>query len=403
MRSPYMLDFPIDEYVSRKSNLVAALDSHGLDGIILTTEENTRYFTGFQSIVWDSKVSTPAFLVVNRNGDWLMVGSHSSIGTMSITSCMDGGDLFYYDRAALDPSVPKTYFEAITAAVGKLIPTGGRVGMETGLGFRVHMNYPNLRDLLGYLEGKSMEHVDAADLLWGIRSIKSPRELEVMRKVCAINCALYKAAYDSVRAGVTTERDVFHVMGIEAFRLGCEKILNMGIRAGLDRDPHTNCPSSSRVIGSGHEGEVLMIDGGPIYKGYYSDIIRTGVVGKPTQRQLDLHDIAVEACYVGLGHIRPGASISEATRAVDEYIDKKGMREYNITYSWIGHGIGMDVHEFPGIEISSKDVFKPGMCFAVEPCIRTPDGMFGIEQNIAVNESGYELLTPFRHDLFSIG
>lgn len=402
MRHPYMLDFPIEEYAARKDKLVQGLNKHGLDGVILTTKENTRYFTGFQSIVWDSKVSTPAFLAVNKNGDWLMVGSHSSVGTMSVTSCMEEDELFFYDRSRRDPGVPATYHDAVTTAVRRLIPSGGKVGMETGIGFRVHMTYPNLKALLDFLGDADIEACDAASLLWEIRSVKSFRELDIMRRVCSINCALYEKAFSSVVPHVTTERDVYNVMGMEAFRLGCDTILDMGIRAGIDRDPHSNCPSSNRVIGGGHPREVLMIDGGPMYKGYYSDIIRTAVVGKPSPVQLDHHAIAVEACYTGLEKIKPGVSVGEVTAAVDEYLDQKGMRDYNRTYHWIGHGIGLDIHEYPCLELGGW-ILEPGMCFAVEPCICDEYGMFGIEQNIIVTEKGYELMTPFRHDLFTIG
>ena len=403
MRNPYMLDFPVNEYETRKKKLIQGLEKHGLDGAIFTSKENTRYFTGFQSIVWDSKVSTPAFLVVNKNGDYLMVGSHSSIGTMTVTSCLSDSELFYYNRASREPSVPRTYDEAIQTAVAKILPPGAKVGMETGAGFRVHMNYPSFKSLLEFMENKTMEPRDAARMIWEIRSIKSPREIEIMRKVCSINCALFEKAFNSVVPHVTSERDVYNVMGAEAFRLGCDTILDMGIRAGLDRDPHTNCPSSSRVIGSGHAREVLMIDGGPVYKGYYSDIIRTAVVGKPSRIQQSRHETAVEACYAALGMVRPGARMSEITKAVDDFIDEKGFGDCNKTRNWIGHGIGLDVHEYPCFEIGSDWELQPGMCFAVEPCICDRYGMFGIEQNILVLEDGYELLTPLRHDLFSIG
>jgi Xaa-Pro aminopeptidase len=275
--------------------------------------------------------------------------------------------------------------------------------MEIGIGFRVHMNYPNFKTFMDFLANNNMTAEDASEALWEIRSIKSQREIEIMRKVCAINCALFEKAFASVIPRVTTERDIYRIMGREAFSLGCDTILDMGIRSGVDRDPHTNCPSSDRVIGGGHEREVLMIDGGPVYKGYYSDIIRTGVVGKPSKFQLERHEIATEACYTALRMIKPGVVMGEITKAVDDFIDAKGFGDCNKTYNWIGHGIGLDVHEYPCFEIGEKRTLAPGMCFAVEPCICDEYGMFGIEQNILVTENGYELLSPMRHDLFTIG
>jgi len=370
--------------------------------LLLSTEENIRYFTGFQSIVWDSKISTPAFLVVSNNGDWRMIGSKSSVGTMSITSWLPEDELAYYDRTGQDNMRPTSFLEAIGVTIEKLIFPGKRIGMELGTGFRPHLTFPVLTGLLTMLADTGCEALDAAEMLWRIRSVKSSREIEYVKKACELNCVLFEKAFNSVIPGVTTERNLMQVMGEEAFRLDCDNILDMGIRCGLDRDPHTNCPSSDRVIGSRHEREVLMIDGGPSYKGYYSDIIRTAVIGLPTQKQLDYHQIAVDACFLGLSCLKPGEPLENAVKAVDSFFEKHGMEKINRTLHWIGHGIGLDFHEYPCLELGTVTPAEPGMCFACEPCICDENGMFGIEQNVVITQSGYELLTPLRHDLIII-
>lgn len=402
MKETYMMDFTQEEYRQRKQTLIGRMQREGFDGLLLSTKENIRYFTGFQSIVWESKISTPAFLVVNSKGDWRMIGSKSSVGTMSITSWLPESELLYYDKTGRDPGVPATFMEAITVTIRGLGLCGRRIGMEIGIGFRPHLTFFVQKAILSFLEDTQCRVLDAADLIWGIRSVKSAREIEYMRKVCAMNCLIYEKAFESVVPGQTTERNLMQLMGEEAFRLDCDNILSMGIRAGLDRDPHTNCPASDRVIGSRHEREVLMIDGGPCYKGYYSDIIRTVVIGKPTDKQLRHHDIAVEACYIGLSRIKPGEPLKNAVKAADDYIASKGMEGINRTLHWIGHGLGLDFHEYPCLELDSKAVFEPGMCFACEPCICDETGMFGIEENVLVTDTGYELMTPLRHDLYSI-
>jgi len=402
VRETYMMDFTREEYVARKEKLVRLMQESGLGGILLSTKENVRYFTGFQSIVWDSKISTPAFIVANSEGDWRMIGSQSSVGTMSITSWLPEEETLFYQRGAAPGGKPSTLLDAICQTVERLGLAGRKVGMETGIGFRPHLTFPVLKGLLGFLEDKGCQVEDAAGLLWNIRSIKSPREIAYFREACRLNCLLYEKAFGSVVPGVTSERDLMRVMGMEAFRLGCDNILDMGIRSGLDRDPHTNCPSSDRVIGSRHEREVLMIDGGPSYKGYYSDIIRTAVIGQPSKKQLEYHQIAVDACYTGLAKLKPGEPLADAVKAVDDFLDQRGMTPINRTLHWIGHGIGLDFHEYPCLELGTDAVAQPGMCFACEPCICDGNGMFGIEQNVVITNDGYELLTPFRHDLVVI-
>lgn len=394
-----MLDFTVGEFQARRKKLLEGMARFGFDGVLLSTKEDIRYFTGYQSIVWESKISTPAFLVVNAGGDWRLIGSKSSVGTMGVTTWLAESDLFYYDKNAAGGARPATFLDAIKVTMDKLGLRGKRIGLETGIGFRPHLTFPVLSGLLAHLGDTGCEHGDAAPMLWSIRSIKSPQEIEYFRKACELNCLLYEKAFTSVVPGVTTERALMQVMGMEAFRLGCDNILDMGIRAGLDRDPHTNCPSSDRVIGGKHEREVLMIDGGPCYKGYYSDIIRTAVIGKPTQKQLDYHQITVDACYLGLSKLKPGEPLSDCVRAVDAFLDSHGMTGINRTLHWIGHGIGLDFHEYPCLELGETALAQPGMCFACEPCVCDENGMFGIEENVVVTETGYELLSPIRHDL----
>ena len=402
MTNNKMLDFTPEEYAARKARLVSLMQAEGLDGLLLSTKENIRYFTGFQSIVWESKISTPAFLVVSSRGDWRMIGSKSSVGTMGITTWLPENELDFYDKNAAPGTRPATFLDAIKYQLDKLGLMHKKIGMEIGIGFRPHLTFPVLSGLMDFLKASGCETLDASALLWKIRSVKSAQELAYFGQACAKNCLLYEKAFDSVVPGVTTERNLMQVMGAEAFRLDCDNILDMGIRCGLDRDPHTNCPSSDRVIGSRHEREVLMIDGGPSYRGYYSDIIRTAVVGKPTQKQLDTHSILVEACYLGLSKLKPGEPLEDPVKAVDEFLDKKGMTPINRTLHWIGHGLGLDFHEYPCLELGTKEIAKPGMCFACEPCVCDENGMFGIEENVVVTDTGYELMTPFRHDLISI-
>ncbi|MFR1109697.1 MAG: M24 family metallopeptidase [Anaerotruncus colihominis] len=153
------------------------------------------------------------------------------------------------------------------------------------------MSYADQKALFSLIP--DAEIADAAQLLWEIRRVKSPREIEVMREVCRINVASYKKGFESIVCGKTTEEELYRIMCAESFLQGAENILPLGIRCGRERYPQGNCPPSNRVIGK-EPGEMMLVDGGPCYKGYYSDIIRQAVSGKPTDRQQMMYDIAVE-------------------------------------------------------------------------------------------------------------
>lgn len=393
-----MLEFPISEYENRIRKLAEKMKNVEMDAIILTTEENTRYFSGFQSIVWDSKVSTPAIVIITKEGDITLISSKGSLGTMTATSCLEEKDIQIFSR--LDKKLPASLIDAMYKVLCNKNCQNGRIGMEIGEGFKLHFNHSHYLKTMDYLKKATI--LDASTILWEVRSIKSDLEIEIMKKTCDINIKMYEKAFNYIKPGETTEEEVYRVMGMEAFRLGAEGIIKMGIRCGADRYSQGNCPPSNRIIGKGKH-EVMLIDGGPCYKGYYSDIIRQAVVGKATDRQKEVYNGSVEACNKALSMIKPGVVVNEICNVVNDFIDKNGLGQFNYARGWMGHSIGMDVHETPTIKLGSEWQLKPGMILAVEPSIFEPGvGMFGIEQNILVTESGYELLTPLTTELIEL-
>ena len=89
MQTSMMLEFPVDEYEARIAKLIAGMQKYGFDAVLLSSKENTRYFSGLQSIVWDSKIAVPGLLVVTANGDMTIVSSTSNQPTVKVTSCLE--------------------------------------------------------------------------------------------------------------------------------------------------------------------------------------------------------------------------------------------------------------------------------------------------------------------------
>lgn len=391
MRSPMMLEFPVDEYEARLGKFVVQMEKYNLDAVILTTKENTRYFSGFQMIVWDSKISKPGALVITRDGTMTLVGSSGGLGTMTITTCVD--DIRPWDRLGrngMSTSFPDAIFDV-------LVSKGchkGRVGMELGVGFRMHLTYSDSQSLFEHLQHATI--VDAAPAVWALRSVKSAREIDRMRTVCDINIKAYDKAMHAIFPGMT-EMDLFRKITTAMLEFGADDIFPLGIRAGVDRYDQGNCPPSDRPIG---RGEVILIDGGPGYRGYFSDIIREAIIGEPTPRQKELYAVSVEANEVGLAAIRPGVRAREVCESIDGFIAARGYDALNASRGWSGHSIGLDIHEPPMFERGSDLVLEPGMVFAVEPALYEPGvGMFNIEENIVVTETGHEVLTPLSREL----
>lgn len=391
MEKAIMLDFPVDEYRKRLKKFIGHMDRLKLDAVIMTTKENTRYFSGFQMITWDSKISKPGTIVITSDGEITLVGAHSGLGTMQATTWVE--DIRPFDKSGRD-GMCKDYPKAIYDVLVKKGLHNGRVGMETGVGFRPHLNFSDLMQLLLLLNQATI--VDATPAIWACRSIKSPLEMEMLRRACDINVKAFKKAFNTVVPGIT-EIELYRNLMVEMYKLGADETKLLGLRAGAERYSQGNSPPGDRPI---NKGEIILIDGGPTYKGYKSDIIREAIIGQPTARQRELYDFAVAACYKGLEVIGPGIKAAEVSRVVDKFVCDHGYDDLYQTPGWSGHAMGLDTHELPMISVDSDVILEPGMVFAVEPAIYEPGvGMFNIEENILITEKGYELLTPLDTNL----
>lgn len=390
MREPEMLDFPLDEYKARLEGLTRRMKQQGMDAVFLTAAENLRYFTGLQSVVWSSPVSTPGVLLITADGNVTMISSRSSQGPARETTWLEEEQLRCYGV----PGAPADYETAILEAFRQAGVMGGCVGMEYGTGFRVNLQAGYFFPVKQALEQAGTRLVDAARLLWELRTVKSPREIACVRRTVQVAEKMFDAAFNSVVLDKSTERDLMNEMGAVALEEGCEDLLAMVVRFGLERMMQINCPASDKVIITNEPHAILHLDGGPCYKGYYGDIIRQAVVGGLTPEQREYEKYAIESIEEGLAVVRPGVPVSEVSRVADACLARHGVDSFNGSKGWSGHGIGLDVHEEPQVALGSDYVLQAGMTLSLEPSFKVPGvGAFCNEQNFVVTETGYELLS----------
>jgi len=158
-------------------------------------------------------------------------------------------------------------------------------------------------------------------------------------------------------------------------------------------NPH-GIPGANKI----ENNALLLFDLGCMVNGYASDMTRTVAVGQPDQFKKDIYHLTLEAQKTALDFIKPGVTAHEVDRAARQVIEKAGYGEY--FNHRLGHGIGMDVHEFPSIMEGNDMVIEEGMCFSVEPGIYIP-GKVGvrIEDCGYVTKNGFELFTETSKDL----
>ena len=237
--------------------------------------------------------------------------------------------------------------------------------------------------------------VSASPVTAGCRMIKDAHEIECLRLACRATLLVYRAVAQSLAPGMTTA-DVHSLVGAAYKRVGFEG------EASLNIDEFTAVPHGSRQQQSLKEGSILMLDDGCEVEGYTSDITRTFVLGKATDKMKTVFDLVHRAQSAAVQTARPGVPTADVDAAARKIIVDGGYGPGFKYFSHrLGHGIGMDMHEWPyfvknnmfGYELAPH--LKAGNLLSDEPGIYIR-GEFGIrlEDDLLITESGSELLTP---------
>jgi Xaa-Pro dipeptidase len=258
----------------------------------------------------------------------------------------------------------------------------GRVGIEERLPFTFYDHFRAAAP--GY------EFVSADPITIGCRAVKTPHELELMRLACEATCDVYRLVFANLKEGMTQEQVSELVSaGYAKMNLRGEAMVLFGPSAAL--------PHGSKQPRTLKEGDVVLIDDGCTVEGYWSDVTRTGVFGKPSEKIQRAFETVRKAQDAALDAARAGkfsGSVDDAARSV---ITSAGYGpDYKFFSHRLGHGIGLDIHEHPYLVRGSQTVLEPGMTFSNEPGIYVP-GEFGIrcEDVMAVTAEGpAQLLTP---------
>lgn len=247
-------------------------------------------------------------------------------------------------------------------------------------------------------------------------TIKSSREIELMRESNKRIAEVHKAMEELIKPGITTwELDEFAEKMIK--KMGCvPNFKNYNgypatVCCSVNEEVVHGIPSKSRVL---QEGDIISLDMGLIYKGYHSDAARTHAVGKISSEVQKLMDVTRQSFFEGIKYALPGHHLHEISNAIDDYVSQFG---YGIVYDLTGHGIGRELHESPEIpnfrQRTRGPKLRPGMTLAIEPMITmgrpdvawldddwtvvTEDGSWAAhyENTILITEGEPEILTLY--------
>ena len=223
----------------------------------------------------------------------------------------------------------------------------------------------------------------------GCRMVKDAHELQLMRLASRVTHMAYEAAWKSLKEGMTQD-DFARLVS------AAHKQLDFDGGAGVQVGKFSALPHGSITPQVVREGSILLIDGGCRVEGYQSDLSRTFVLGKPTQKMKDVFEIVHKAQATAVKTARPGLACEAVDAAARKIVTDGGYGpDYKYFLHRVGHGMGMDGHEWPYLVRGNSLPLAPGMVFSDEPGIYIP-GEFGVrlEDDMVITESGAELLTP---------
>jgi Xaa-Pro dipeptidase len=232
----------------------------------------------------------------------------------------------------------------------------------------------------------------AIPIVSGCRSIKSPAELALMQLANDITLSVYKAVYESCGPGDTNRRFTSLIDAAYA-RSGVRGEASCQV-AAFSAQPHGS-PTPQTI----REHQIVLIDDGCFVQGYQSDISRSFVYGAPTSDQKYVFDIVHKAQSAALAAARPGIPMQAVDAAARDLILANGLGPaYKYFTHRLGHGIGMDMHEWPYLVSGNIQRLQPNMTFSDEPGIYLPDipDPFGIrlEDDMFITPDGAKLFTP---------
>ena len=371
--------FPIDEFEARLTKAQAQMQAREMDGIVVTTPQNFRYFSGFNSQFWESP-TRPFFLIVPREGR--PIAAVPSIGGPGMETT------WVKDIRTWPAPCPEDDGVSLLDDILTSLPRRfGKIGWEMGRESVIRMPIMDFDRLRVNISG--IEFVDGSPLIWGLRMVKSQREIDKIRAACRIGSDTFDVFLERVQYG-DTEVDMAREFRKAAFECGADNAPFVSVCSGPG--------GYSQVIVGPQEtaqtdGRIMFIDTGLQFDAYYCDFDRNFAFGHITEEAKRAHDAVWRATQAGIDAARPGITSEDLWRAQNEVLVAAGAKSGN-NVGRSGHGLGLHLTEPPSNMPGDATTLVPGMVMTIEPGLEyAPGKMIVHEENLVIAEDGAELLT----------
>lgn len=347
------------------------MQKNSIDAIFIESGTSLEYFTGIKW--WPSERLTAALIHSDGSLNYICPAYEEERLIELITL---KGDIFTWQEHQSPFGLLKKIFQ--TKGLNS-----GILGIEESV--RFFLSNGIKKELTGF------KRVDAKPITSGCRVIKSRKELALMKKANQITLQAYKKGFSQLKEGMS-QYDLDTIISNSMSTLGATGMGYVGSTFGK----YTSLPHGSSTAKNLKEGDIILVDGGCKYGGYQADITRTTIFGKPNQKQTDVWNTVKEAQSAVYDVAKPGVPCELLDATARKIMNKRGYGTgYTNFFHRVGHGVGMDFHEWEYLVKGNNTILQPGMCFSNEPGLYLTDE-FGvrIEDCFHITENGYEAFTP---------
>lgn len=375
------------EIEARVKNFQKKLQEHHLKGILLSAESNVQYFSGYCSHAPWSTFTRPSFLFIPQVGvPLLYVQTFVAPEAKIITFCCDvrGFD------SLLGPTAKE--LQMIMYELGiKDGDVGFELGFEQRIGFEVRA-FLELKELC-----KNENFIDASDVIWEQRIIKSSYEIQCLRKASDATSYAHDEIVKYIKPGMS-EREVSRIIQKLMLEHGAEYPGFVIFTSGAGNYERISKVSNDRVL---QKDDFIWLDLGARYNGYWSDFCRASILGDVSAKLQDLQAMIYEVTMRAASFLKDGVAVSLIAQECANGLINNG---YKATFDCgrMGHGMGLMSTEPPSVTIHDETILKEGMIINLEPGIVNEDGVFCIEENFVITKDGFELLSKGDRKIRSI-
>jgi Xaa-Pro aminopeptidase len=358
------------EYRNRLERAQEMMAKTDMACLLLSTEPEVRYFTGYLTRFWESP-ARPWFLVVPAVGDPIAVIPSIGVALMSRSWIKD-------IRSWRSPDLQDDGVSLLRDALGEVAGADGKIGVPSGLETHVRMPMHSWDALQ-----QGLLIVDDAEIMVRLRKIKSQIEIAKIAQAGDIATRAFARVPEIAHAGVPLEK-VFRHFQMLLLEEGADWVPYLAGAAGQDGYYDVISPATEAPL---MQGDILMLDTGAVWDGYFCDFDRNFAVGAASAIAQLGHSSLIEAVDAGMAAAKPGAMMCDLFHAMAGVV--AGDSDAVANAGRLGHGLGMQLTEWPSIIPSDRTVLEPGMVLTLEPSVETVDGRIMVhEENIAITETG---------------